>query len=106
NWDEKLINTQEYDLMFRICKFNSNVRFSDLFLTVIYEVPNSISRDNGDITQKVLNQYILRKSIFDYICQFKTFRFFYKINFNGYIGTLLRNSKGDVHLKYSKFFYS
>lgn len=92
-WNEDLINTQEYDLLFRILKRNPKIKYTNVFLTRVYEVPNSISRSSSKHIQKFENQIKLRKEIYFFLRErgFLTFRT--KIFYNGYLGTLKRNYK-------------
>lgn len=104
-WPEHLINTQEYDLLFRICKFNSNVAFSKEFLTIVHVTPNSLTRSNKNVIPRLINQYNLRKEILSFIENQKKFVFNYRLNFAGYIGTMLRNNNNIINLEYSRFHY-
>lgn len=104
-WDETLINTQEYELLFRICKNFPNIKFSKKHLTIIYETPNSLTRSKFGVETRLLNQYKLRKDILAHIQNFKKFPIIYQINFCGYIGTMLRNNGNIIDLDYSKFYY-
>lgn len=104
-WDESLINTQEYELLFRICKTFPNIKFSEKYLTIIYETPNSLTRSKFGVEARLLNQYKLRKDILAHIQNIKKFPIIYQINFCGYIGTMLRNNGNIIELDYSKFYY-
>lgn len=104
-WDETLINTQEYELLFRICKVFPNIKFSKQYLTNIHETPNSLTRSTVGIEARLLNQYKLRKEILHHIKKTKKFTILYQINFCGYIGTMLRNNNNIIELDYSKFYY-
>lgn len=104
-WNERLINTQEYELLFRICKFNSTISFSQDFLTIIHVTPNSLTRSNQNVVPRLINHYDLRKEILSHIQSKFIYTFNYKINFAGYIGTMLRNENYVIDLKYSKFHY-
>lgn len=104
-WNENLINTQEYDLMFRIFKRFPNIEFSSNYNTMIYVVPTSLTRSKKNEVEKVENQYKLRLEILSYIKERLFFWYPYQLNFDGYIGTFLRNSGNPVNVKYSKFNY-
>ncbi|MFC5190295.1 glycosyltransferase family 2 protein [Algoriphagus aquatilis] len=104
-WNESLINTQEYDLMFRISKQNPNIVFDSNFNTIVYEVPNSISRSNHLINIKFENQVKLRKEIFEYLKDSNLLSFKYLLYINGYLGTLRRNYKKKEFNDFNFFYY-
>lgn len=104
-WNEELINTQEYELLFRICKVSSSVKFCTKYLTIIHVTPNSLTRSSFNVIPRLNNQYKLRKDILNFIDHKFWFTIPYKINFSGYIGTMLRNHNYIIELKYSKFYY-
>lgn len=104
-WNESLINTQEYDLMFRILKGNPNIVFDSNFTTIVYEVPNSISRSNHLIKIKFENQVKLRKEILEYLKESNLLSFKYLLYINGYLGTLRRNYKKKEFKDFNFFYY-
>lgn len=70
-WNENLGSSQEYDLMFRILKHKSSVKYSDDFDTLIYKIPGSISKPKMlHQTRNILYDRIeLRKSIKLYLTE-------------------------------------
>lgn len=104
-WNEGLINTQEYDLLFRILKRNPRIKYIKESLTRIYEVPNSISRSSSNYIQKFENQVKLRKEIYIYLSKNGLTTFRTKILYNGYLGTLKRNNKVESFNSYNKGLY-
>lgn len=104
-WKEDLINTQEYELMFRILKDNSRVVYNANFLTRIYELPNSISRSYSNSLIKFNNQVKLRREIYSYLEANDFLTFKKRIFFNGYLGTLKKNFKVSDFDEYNKIYY-
>lgn len=104
-WNESLINTQESDLMLRIYKINKNYLISKEYLTVVYVMPNSITTSEEYKEIKILNQYYLKLAVLDLVRSRYFFYFKYRLNFDGYIGTMLKNQKFSSELKYSRIYF-
>lgn len=104
-WNEELINTQENELMFRIYLNNKNFAIDTEYSTLIHEVPNSLTRNKEKKKKHLMNQYTLRRAILTYIKSNVKFFFPYQINFDGYVGTMLRNSGYIIDLEYSRINY-
>lgn len=68
-WDENKSSSQEYDLLFRMLKNNSNISFCPVPLTIVHINPNSISNSQNDsrIVEILDNSIILRLQIKDYL---------------------------------------
>jgi len=103
-WNELLINTQEYDLMFRILKEFPNVQYSFIPLTNIYYQASSITFSSFFKFEKSENQIMLKNSIRDFLIKHNKFtikrEFFYSIgicNFKRFHNTQL--------LTYEKSYY-
>jgi glycosyltransferase involved in cell wall biosynthesis len=47
-WDENKSSSQEYDLLFRMLKNNSNISFCPVPLTIVHINPNSVSNSRND----------------------------------------------------------
>lgn len=68
-WDENKSSSQEYDLLFRMLKNNSNISFCPVPLTIVHINPNSISNSQNDsrIVEILDNSITLRLQIKDYL---------------------------------------
>lgn len=68
-WDENKSSSQEYDLLFRMLKNNSNISFCPVPLTIVHINPNSISNSQNDsrIVEILNNSITLRLEIKDYL---------------------------------------
>lgn len=62
-WNEKLKSSQEYDLMFRILKTNTNVVYDNNPLTIINQVENSITRNPENVVNNILRRASLLNQI-------------------------------------------
>lgn len=104
-WNEELINTQEYDLMFQLSKQSSNIAFSRGFFTIIHKTANSISFSNVNITSKRNNLLFLRIKIKSYLQSKNQFTLLNNYYYSAYIGTVLRYHKPDFEIHYSHFLF-
>lgn len=102
-WNENLSSSQEYDLIFRLVQLNSNISFCPEYLSIIYEIPDSISRNELLKEDRIKNSVFLRKSIKDYLVQKNKYRFKEKLFFNGIIGSISR--KYNLNEKYSRKYF-
>ncbi|HEX8677859.1 MAG TPA: glycosyltransferase [Segetibacter sp.] len=68
-WDENKSSSQEYDLLFRMLKNNSNISFCPVPLTIVHINPNSVSNSQNDsrIVEILDNSITLRLEIKDYL---------------------------------------
>src|SRR5215210_2226943 len=68
-WDENKSSSQEYDLLFRMLKNNSNISFCPVPLTIVHINPDSISNSQNDnrIVEIINNSITLRLQIKDYL---------------------------------------
>ena len=68
-WDENKSSSQEYDLLFRMLKNNSNISFCPVPLTIVHINPNSVSNSRNDsrIVEILNNSITLRLEIKDYL---------------------------------------
>tara|TARA_R110002051_G_scaffold318331_1_gene400592 strand:+ start:902 stop:1750 length:849 start_codon:yes stop_codon:yes gene_type:complete len=104
-WNNDLINSQDYDLIFRLLKLSDNIKFSPVCSTNIYIQSNSISTNKNFWIQKQINfikQRVLVKEFLILNDNFNTKRNFY---FSAYVGTIYWNYKIDYKVKYSYFLF-
>lgn len=66
-WDEKLINVQEYFMMFEILKVNENAVFLFEPLCKVYYRPESITNSNRMIGEKRDNYFSFRSQVRDFL---------------------------------------
>lgn len=79
-WNEKLINVQEYFLMFEIFKENDNAALLNEPLSKIFYVLDSITNSNNRVSEKRDNYFYFRNQIRDFLLQknkFNLARFHY-----------------------------
>lgn len=95
-WDEDLPNTQEYDLMFRIFKLNSNVYLSQGVKTNIYYQENSITFSTIDKKGKLDNHILLKNSIRDYLISIHQFNYRRKYFYSVGICNIKRFHKSEI----------
>ena len=86
-WNEELISSQEYDMLFRLLKTNSKVLVNHKINTIIHAQPESISRtgDTDKIFKLISNRYHLRREIYDYLSANNLLNSTYKNHLNLYL---------------------
>ena len=82
-WNENLINSQEYELMFRVLRVFSKIEYSLRPMTNIFYQPFSITFSNTFKFEKGENQIRLKNSIRQFLIENKLFslkrEFFYSV---------------------------
>jgi glycosyltransferase involved in cell wall biosynthesis len=68
-WNEKLINVQEYFLMFEIFKVNDNAALLHEPLSKVFFMPESITNSNNRVSEKRDNYFYFRTQIRDFLIQ-------------------------------------
>lgn len=91
-WNERLGSSQEYDLMFRLLTYNSEVIFDDRFLTLIYKSENSISTNVKKKNQRVKNWVNLRLRIRNRLILQNNFRYGYRYIWSGSVGLFCKEN--------------
>ncbi|GMQ35725.1 glycosyltransferase family 2 protein [Algoriphagus taiwanensis] len=102
-WNEDLSSSQEYDLMLRLIKLNLKVSFCADYLSIIHELPSSISRNKSLNNERLVNSIRFRESVKEYLIRENQFGFLEKMYYHGVLGSICR--KYNLTLTYSIFFY-
>lgn len=102
-WNETISSSQEYDLIFRLIKVYPDISFCKDYLSIIHEIPGSITRKDTLNKQRILNGLNLRKSIKEYLIKNNQFGLKEMVFYNGIIGTISR--KYNLNEKYSKPYF-
>ncbi|MDF2159405.1 glycosyltransferase family 2 protein [Algoriphagus sp. CAU 1675] len=84
-WDESLFSSQEYDLMFRLLKINSNIGYCMEFSSIIYKQVNSISTSIELKNIRIFNWIKLRNNIKTHLISINQFNFLRRYYFYSYI---------------------
>ena len=102
-WNENLSSSQEYDLIFRLIQINPDISFCKDYLSIIHEIPGSITRKESLNKQRIINGLNLRQSIKEYLIKNNQFGLKERIFYNGIIGTI--SQKYNLNENYSKPYY-
>lgn len=102
-WNEELSSSQEYDLMLRLIQLDLNISYCEDYLSIIHELPSSISRNKSLNKERVLNSIRFRESVKEYLISKNQFDVIEKMYYYGILGTFCR--KYHLDLTYSKLFY-
>lgn len=104
-WDENLMNTQEYDLMFRMLRVSQGVKFSKGFYTNIYKTQGSISFSSENLFLKRENLIKLRIRIKCHLLSRNQFDIKTNYYYSAYIGSILIYHKSLLDFSYSKYLF-
>lgn len=104
-WNEKLINTQEYELMFRLLKTKEKVIFDPNFSTNIYYMHDSISSGSRNQFSKRENLLSLKLDIRKFLIDSNAYSLKRRYYFSASIGNTLRYHKTKRIIKYNYSFY-
>lgn len=104
-WNSELINSQDYDLIFRLLKLSTNVKFTMDCNTKIYVQPNSISTNKTFWYQKQVNFIKQRILVKEYLIANQKFTFKRNYYFSAYVGTIFWNNKISYKVEYSCFLF-
>lgn len=91
-WNESLSSSQEYDLMFRLLKENSQVSYSMEFLTIIHKRPNSISQNTFGKPERIKNWLKLRIDIKSFLKSKGLFNISRNYIYSGYLLSFCRKN--------------
>lgn len=104
-WNCKLINSQDYDLIFRLLKLSTEIKFSTNCFTNIHVQSNSISTNRAFWDQKQINFIKQRVLVREYLIENRKFSLKRNFYFSAYIGTIFWNNEIDYKVKYSFFLF-
>lgn len=101
-WNEELINSQDYDLIFRLLKLSINIKFEDSISTNVYKTSNSISTSKFNLESKLNNFLNCRNEVKEYLILKNEFTISRNYYYSAYVGTIKRNyPQFFFHHKYS-----
>lgn len=105
-WNEKLINVQEYFLMFEILKVNDNVINLEEPLSKVYFRPESITNSGQMVLKKRDNYFLFRSQVSDFLIEKKKFN---PIRYHFYTvctGGMLKYHKPSFKVEINNFYFN
>lgn len=104
-WNESLLNVQEYHLMFEMLKRTNSLAFSNQNLTLIYQLPNSITRSTHRLDEKRDTYFRFRSMVRDYLMEKGMFTRQRWHHFTICMGDMMRYHTPSFPVSYSKWYY-
>lgn len=104
-WNESLPNVQEYHLMFEMLKRNQVVAFSNQNLTLIHQLPNSITRSTDRLDEKRDTYFRFRQMVKEYLESSGKLNFLRWHHFTVAMGEMMRYHQPSFEVSYSISYY-
>lgn len=104
-WNENIISSQEYHLLFEIIKRDTVLIFDPAFNTIIYTQPNSISKSDDTVKRSMIleNNLMLRAEIKDYLMRNDFFSDQIRLQWDKHIYSMITWNKYTAPQFYRKF---
>ena len=104
-WDVNLLNIQEYNLIFSMLKLGSKVNYSNLGLTRVYFLANSITNSSEVVKEKRDHYFKFREEIRNYLIEKKQFTLKRRHHFNSVSGLMLKYHQPEFKVNLDRFYF-